>query len=149
MLRRMRRPAPELQNGGGLAQFWPFDWTVAQMLSRLRPQAPISPAHGPTQSSSSRLLLICQNTLCRRSCSLEFHAGSRLSRVGLHKCIAVEPYILRPRLVALKAASRFSLPKMLDLLVHRTSWESIKLSYSKPKQQMHRHDISYETRIAS
>lgn len=38
---------------------------------------------------------------------------------------------------------------MLEQLVHITPWEGIGLSYGMPKQQMHRHGISYETRIAS
>ena len=150
MLRRMRRPAPELQHGGGVAQLWPFDWVVVQVWSRLCPQAPISPAHSPTQSSSSRLLLIAKTPFCRRSCSLVFHAGSRVSRVFTSASLSSQTSFEASTTFG-KATSRFSWPKMLDLLVHRTSCKlgGITLSYKKPKQQMHRHDISHGTRMAS
>lgn len=89
----------------------------------------------------------CPYTPCRRTCSLEFHAGSR---EGLSVFTSASPGC-HPSFdhVLVRQLAVFPWPKMLDLMVHRTSWECIDLSYKKPKQQMHRHGISYETRIAS
>lgn len=116
------------------------------MLSRLCPQAPISPTHGPTQSSSSRLPLIAKTPHAGAFAPSSFTPGvGSLGSSQVHRRRAIQ----HPSATFGMETSRFSWPKMLDLLVHRTSWEGINYSYMKPKQQMHRHGIPYGTRITS
>ena len=116
MVRRMRRPAPELQAGGGVAQCSPLDWVLVQMLSRLRPQAPISPAHGPTQSSSSRLLLIAKTPSAGEVAPSSFTPAVGSSQVHRRRATHPSPMVARFG----RATSCFSWPEIMNLHAHRT-----------------------------